>query len=582
MANAWQASVETGMMFVNNISWSDAELPFGGIKYSGYGRELGNMGIQEFVNKKLVRFGNIEAPHHDDEWHRCCSAEKPEHAGAPTMKALVYLGDGKKAFQDKPKPAITAPTDAIVKIVKTTICGTDLHILKGDVPTAKPGRMLGHEGVGIIDEAGAAVQSFKKGDRVLISCVTSCGTCEYCRRLMYSHCVNGGWILGNEIDGTQAEFVRIPYADTSLYPILDGEDEEPLVMFSDIFPTGYECGVLNGQIAPGSTVAIVGSGPIGLAALLTAQFYSPAEDDHDRSRPEAARHRQALRRHEYRQQHGREKAKEDDHGDHAGVGVDTAIEAVGIPATFELCEQIVAPGGHIANIGVHGKPVALHLEQLWDRNIGITTRLVDTVSTPTLLKMQRAQKIDPQEAHHAPLQTHRHHLRVRYVRQRGDDRRAQGHPGGLVFVNVAVLKETQAHERRVALVPAVAPKLIKLGAKLHMQSGAGDAVGLPDSAYEDVAFVDRSRRTRSRRRRRALRAAAGHRARRRDEAGSDTGLLRLRRAREAAGAGVAGTQDHLLCDGTHPAHNAGASDGCALESVCSGRILRRATRCDAL
>jgi alcohol dehydrogenase len=323
---------------------------------------------------------------------------------ASTMKALAYLGEGKKAFQDKPKPTITAPTDAIVKIVKTTICGTDLHILKGDVPTAQPGRILGHEGVGFVDEAGAAVRSFKKGDRVLISCVTSCGACVYCRRLMFSHCVNGGWILGNSIDGTQAEYVRIPYADTSLYPILDGEDEEPLVLMSDILPTAFECGVLNGHIAPGNIVAIVGSGPIGLAVLLTAQFYSPAEIimiDLDEKRLEVAKRFGAT-----------STINSSDGKTHERImkmtenrGVDTAIEAVGIPATFELCEQIVAAGGHIANIGVHGKPVSLHLEQLWDRNIAITTRLVDTVSTPTLLKMTRAKKIDPKQliTHHFKL-----------------------------------------------------------------------------------------------------------------------------------------------------------------------------------
>ncbi|HEY5096387.1 MAG TPA: zinc-dependent alcohol dehydrogenase family protein [Candidatus Eremiobacteraceae bacterium] len=330
----------------------------------------------------------------------------PKNGGvASTMKALVYLGDGKKAYQDAPKPTITAPTDAIVKIVKTTICGTDLHILKGDVPTAQPGRILGHEGVGIIDEAGAAVSSFKKGDRVLISCVTSCGACVYCRRLMFSHCVNGGWILGNSIDGTQAEFVRIPYADTSLYPILDGENEDALVMLSDILPTGYECGVLNGHITPGSTVAIVGSGPIGLAALLTAQFYSPAEIimiDLDGKRLETAKRFGAtsIINSTDGKAHETLMKMTDDRG------VDTAIEAVGIPATFELCEQIVAAGGHIANIGVHGKPVSLHLEQLWDRNIAITTRLVDTVSTPTLLKMVRAQKIDPNRliTHHFKLE----------------------------------------------------------------------------------------------------------------------------------------------------------------------------------
>ena len=194
------------------------------------------------------------------------------------MKALVYLGPAKKDLQERPKPEIEAHTDAIVKIVKTTICGTDLHILKGDVPSCKPGRILGHEGVGVVDKAGGpAVTVFKPGDRVLISCVTACGKCVYCRKQMYSHCTTGGWILGNTIDGTQAEFVRIPYADTSLYPIPGGAGEEALVMLSDILPTGFECGVLNGKVQPGNTVAIVGSGPIGLAALLTAQFYSPAE-----------------------------------------------------------------------------------------------------------------------------------------------------------------------------------------------------------------------------------------------------------------------------------------------------------------
>ena len=193
------------------------------------------------------------------------------------MKALVYLGPGKKAVEDRPKPGIGAPTDAIVKVTKTTICGTDLHILKGDVATCKPGRILGHEGVGVVEEVGSAVTAFKTGDRVLISCISACGKCGYCRKQMYSHCIIGGWILGNSIDGTQAEFVRIPHADTSLYPIPEGADEEALVMLSDILPTGFECGVLNGKVRPGNVVAIVGAGPIGLAALLTAQFYSPAE-----------------------------------------------------------------------------------------------------------------------------------------------------------------------------------------------------------------------------------------------------------------------------------------------------------------
>ena len=310
------------------------------------------------------------------------------------MKALVYRGPGKKALEDHPKPDITAPTDAIVRITKTTICGTDLHILKGDVPTCEPGRILGHEGVGVIDKVGSAVTSFKPGDRVLISCISACGKCEYCRKQMFSHCTTGGWILGNTIDGTQAEFVRIPYAETSLYPIPAGADEEALVMLSDILPTGLECGVLNGKVEPGSTVAIVGSGPIGLAALLTAQFYSPAEIimiDLDDNRLEVAKRFGATTVINSADGKAVEKVMKMT----GKRGVDTAIEAVGIPATFELCEQLVAPGGTIANIGVHGKKVDLHLESLWDRNISITTRLVDTASTPMLLNILRSHKIDP-------------------------------------------------------------------------------------------------------------------------------------------------------------------------------------------
>jgi len=310
------------------------------------------------------------------------------------MKALVYLGVEKKGLQERPKPGISAPTDAIVKITKTTICGTDLHILKGDVPSCQPGRILGHEGVGIVDAVGPGVSSFKPGDRVLISCISACGRCAYCRKSMYSHCTTGGWILGNSIDGTQAEFVRIPHADSSLYPIPDGADEEALVMLSDILPTGFECGVLNGKVQPGDIVAIVGAGPIGLATMLTAQFYSPAEIimiDLDDSRLDMARRFGATAT--LNSADG--KAAETVMKMTGGRGVDTAIEAVGIPATFELCEQIVAPGGTIANIGVHGTKVALHLERLWDRNITITTRLVDTVSTPMLLNLLRSRKLDP-------------------------------------------------------------------------------------------------------------------------------------------------------------------------------------------
>ncbi|HWM48735.1 MAG TPA: zinc-dependent alcohol dehydrogenase family protein [Xanthobacteraceae bacterium] len=310
------------------------------------------------------------------------------------MKALVYGGPGKKTIEERPKPELKSPGDAIVKITHTTICGTDLHILKGDVPTCRPGRILGHEGVGVIEEVGAAVTSFRRGDRVLISCISACAKCEYCRRGMYSHCTTGGWILGNAIDGTQAEYVRTPHADTSLYHILEGTDEEALVMLSDILPTGFECGVLNGKIAPGSSVAIVGAGPIGLAALLTARFYSPAEIimiDLDNNRLDAARRLGAT--HTVNSGDGAAAAKVKAIVD--GPGVDTAIEAVGVPATFVLCQELVAPGGVIANVGVHGSKVDLHLESLWSRNITITTRLVDTVTTPMLLKTVRAKTIDP-------------------------------------------------------------------------------------------------------------------------------------------------------------------------------------------
>ena len=310
------------------------------------------------------------------------------------MKALVYQGPMKKALEERPRPEFAAPTDAIVKITKTTICGTDLHILKGDVPSCRPGRILGHEGVGIVETTGQAVTTLKPGDRVLISCISACGKCYYCRKLMYSHCTTGGWILGNKIDGTQAEYVRIPYADMSLYRIPDGADEEALVMLSDILPTGFECGVLNGKVQPGSSVAIVGAGPIGLATLLTAQFYSPSEIimiDLDDSRLEVAKRLGASA--VVNSSNG--KAVETIMKMTGERGVDTAIEAVGISATFELCEQIVAPGGTIANIGVHGTKVDLHLEKLWDRNITIATRLVDTVTTPMLLNILRTHKIDP-------------------------------------------------------------------------------------------------------------------------------------------------------------------------------------------
>ena len=320
------------------------------------------------------------------------------------MKALVYNGPGKKQLEDRPKPALIEATDAVVRITRTTICGTDLHILKGDVPTVAVGRILGHEGIGVIDEVGTGVSRFHKGDRVLISCITACGKCEYCRRGMPSHCEQGGWILGNTIDGTQAEFVRIPFADTSLYLVPDNADEDAMVMLSDILPTGYECGVLNGAVKPGDTVAIVGAGPVGLAALLTTQFYAPANlvvIDLDDNRLAVAKQFGATA--VVNSADG--KAAEKIMAMTGGKGVDVAIEAVGIAATFGLCQDIIGAGGHIANIGVHGAGVTLHLEKLWSQNITITTRLVDAVTTPLLLKTVMAGKLKPKQlvTHHYAL-----------------------------------------------------------------------------------------------------------------------------------------------------------------------------------
>jgi len=321
-----------------------------------------------------------------------------------SMKALVYLGPGRKQLEDRPKPVLQAVTDAVVRMTRTTICGTDLHILKGDLPTVAAGRILGHEGIGVVDAAGTGVSRFRPGDRVLISCITACGQCEYCRRGMPSHCVPGGWILGNSIDGTQAEFVRIPFADTSLYLIPDGADEDAMVMLSDILPTGYECGVLNGAVKPGDTVAIIGAGPVGLSALLTTQFFAPANlividlDDH---RLAVARQFGATA--VINSTDG--KAVEKVMAMTSGKGVEVAIEAVGMAATFGLCQEIVGVGGHIANIGVHGASVTLHLEKLWSQNITITTRLVDAVTTPLLLKTVIAGRLKPNQliTHHFKL-----------------------------------------------------------------------------------------------------------------------------------------------------------------------------------
>lgn len=320
------------------------------------------------------------------------------------MKALVYHGIDKKGWEEKPKPTINKTTDAVVRILKTTICGTDLHIMKGDMPAVTDGRILGHEGVGVVEEVGSSVSNFKKGDHVIISCVTSCGKCDYCKKGMYSHCEDGGWILGYMIDGTQAEYVRIPHADNSLYHIPAGSDEEALVMLSDILPTGFECGVLNGQVKPGDTIAIVGAGPVGLAALLTSQFYTPAEIimiDMDDNRLAVAKKFGATQTVNSSDGKAAEKVMKLTNN----KGVDVAIEAVGVEATFEICSDIITAGGHIANIGVHGKSVELHMETLWSKNISITTRLVDTVTTPMLFKTVQSNKIQPKQliTHHFKL-----------------------------------------------------------------------------------------------------------------------------------------------------------------------------------
>ena len=310
-----------------------------------------------------------------------------------TMKALVFHGPNNIALEDKPKPKIILATDALVRITTTTICGTDLHILKGDVSTVTDGRILGHEGVGIIEEVGTNVIGFHKGDKVLISLITSCGSCSFCKKAMYSHCINGGWLLGNSIDGTQAEYVRIPFADNGLYLLPQDVDDEAVVMLSCILPTGLECGTMKGQVKPGDKVAIIGAGPVGLAALITAQLYSPSEIimiDLDDNRLTVARSFGATQI--VNSSDG--KAAERVMALTQNTGVDVAIEAVGIPTTFDICQAIIAPGGHIANVGVHGKSVELHLEKLWASNITLTTRLVDAGTTPMLLKMVQSGHID--------------------------------------------------------------------------------------------------------------------------------------------------------------------------------------------
>lgn len=308
------------------------------------------------------------------------------------MKALVYNGPGQRSWHEVPDPVLQDPEDAIIRVDAVTICGTDLHILKGDVPTVTPGRILGHEAVGTVTEIGTGVRGLAVGDRVLISCITSCGRCEYCRQGSYGQCLGGGgWILGHLIDGTQAEQVRVPFADRSVYKLPDTVSNEAAVLLADILPTAYEVGVLNGKVSPGDTVVIVGAGPIGLAAVATSKLFSPARIivvDAADSRRKAALERGA----------DLALAPEDDvvamvRELTGGLGAEVAIEAVGIPETFELCTAVVRPGGTVANVGVHGAPATLHLEELWIKNVTITTGLVDTSTTPRLLSMLAAGRL---------------------------------------------------------------------------------------------------------------------------------------------------------------------------------------------
>ena len=308
------------------------------------------------------------------------------------MKALVFNGPGDKTWTEVPDPQIVDPRDAIIRVDAVTICGTDLHILGGDVPEVESGRILGHEAVGTVVSVGAGVSGLAPGDRVLASCISACGTCRYCREGAYGQCRNGGgWILGHLVDGVQAQYARLPFADLSTYKLPATVSDEAAVMLADILPTSYEVGVLNGHVRPGDTVAIVGSGPIGLAASLTAKLYSPSHIiaiDKADSRLEAAKMFGADLVAKP------ETATDTVMSATGGLGADVVIEAVGTPATFELCTTLVRPGGRVANIGVHGKPATLHLEDLWIRNVTITTGLVDTYSTPTLLTMLSAGQLD--------------------------------------------------------------------------------------------------------------------------------------------------------------------------------------------
>ena len=349
------------------------------------------------VNKKVKKITK-KLEQTNEKAYNCIINNTNKKTEEYFMKAYTYVKPGLASFVDVDKPVIRKPTDAIVRIVKTTICGTDLHIIKGDVPACQSGTILGHEGIGIVEEVGEGVSNFKKGDKVLISCVCACGKCYYCKKGIYAHCEDeGGWIFGHLIDGMQAEYLRVPHADNTLYHTPEDLSDEALVMLSDILPTGYEIGVLKGKVEPGCSVAIIGSGPVGLAALLTAQFYSPAKlimVDLDDNRLETAVSFGATHK---VNSSDPEKAIKEIYDLTDGRGVDVAIEAVGIPATFDFCQKIIGVDGTVANCGVHGKPVEFELDRLWIRNINITTGLVSTNTTPQLLKALETHKIEPEK-----------------------------------------------------------------------------------------------------------------------------------------------------------------------------------------
>jgi alcohol dehydrogenase len=311
------------------------------------------------------------------------------------MKALVYHGPGERGWDTVEDPTIVDPTDVVVRVDTTTICGTDLHILKGDVPETTPGTVLGHEAVGTVMEAGAAVTTVAPGDRVLMSCITSCGRCRFCKEGRYGQCLGGGgWIFGHLIDGLQAEYARVPFADNSVYKVPAELSDEQVLFLADILPTSYEVGVLSGQVSPGDVVAVVGAGPIGLAAILTARLYTPGKIiaiDLTDSRLESARRFGADETINNGEQDALARVLELTDG----LGADAAFEAVGVPQSFELATELVRPGGRIANIGVHGKPATLHLERLWIRDITITTGLVDTFSIPRLMRLISSGRLDP-------------------------------------------------------------------------------------------------------------------------------------------------------------------------------------------